>query len=329
MSTSVTKYSGQTTTEFNQKYITNFRNLYAVSRNLTTKTFWTDISFLFQNPSDAMVSCRFYPLNLLDWLDTTQLGAQLIDMKLYKANSGGEGYAYNSAKGYNNVGQLEVTRKYNDFRDYAPYTKLELYLPFCSIVNLDTNLVMGKTLYIDYSIDLNTGGCTAYVSIFTDDNKKVVLLTANGQIGFEIPLGSTSANENAKQVTSMALSVVAGTLSSISSGNWLPAALSITSAVGKTFDAFQQRISKGGNASGCAVLDSPFDIYLMRTSMVSIGDGSDEYAKYKGRPLYEDRTLGDLTGFTKVERVHVDNLPTATETEKQMIEQQLLSGVIL
>lgn len=48
-----------------------------------------------------------------------------------------------------------------------------------------------------------------------------------------------------------------------------------------------------------------------------------------GRPLYKERKLNNLTGFTKVLSVNLNGFNTATESEVSVIESQLKSGVIL
>ena len=53
-----------------------------------------------------------------------------------------------------------------------------------------------------------------------------------------------------------------------------------------------------------------------------------EIAKYSGKPLYEKRTLGNLTGMTKVSQVILDNCPLK-EYEKEQVTKYLYSGVIL
>lgn len=53
-----------------------------------------------------------------------------------------------------------------------------------------------------------------------------------------------------------------------------------------------------------------------------------QFAHFKGRPLYENRRLGSLTGFTQINDIHLDDIP-ATESEKQLLFNTLKNGVIL
>lgn len=52
------------------------------------------------------------------------------------------------------------------------------------------------------------------------------------------------------------------------------------------------------------------------------------YAKLYGRPSHKYKKFSDLHGYTEVGAVHVENIPTATASELEEIEQLLMSGVI-
>lgn len=60
-------------------------------------------------------------------------------------------------------GTWKITPQFNDFRDYAPYTSIELYIPLCGSVQLDPADVMGHTIKVDALFDLQTGDLTARV----------------------------------------------------------------------------------------------------------------------------------------------------------------------
>ena len=55
-----------------------------------------------------------------------------------------------------NVGNITLPRKYNNFLDFEPYTKVQIYLPFYGCAMLDSSLVIGRTISIKYIIDVIT-----------------------------------------------------------------------------------------------------------------------------------------------------------------------------
>lgn len=62
-----------------------------------------------------------------------------------------------------NLGSFKIPRKFGDFRDYEPYSRYVLYLPFIGNVELRAEDIVGRTMYIHYKIDFL--GDTALVSV--------------------------------------------------------------------------------------------------------------------------------------------------------------------
>lgn len=72
------------------------------------------------------------------------------------------------------------------YLDYAPYTKIQLFLPFIGSVQLNTDEVMNSLLGIKYHIDLLSGQCVALISVngsylyqFTGECSVPIPLTGN------------------------------------------------------------------------------------------------------------------------------------------------------
>ena len=80
-------------------------------------------------------------------------------------------------------GTYKIDPYYNDFRDYAPYTSLDLYIPFCGNVELDPSVFIGHTLQVYLFIDFPTGNCTGVVM-----RDSMVYDTISGSCGVSIPL---------------------------------------------------------------------------------------------------------------------------------------------
>lgn len=109
------------------------------------------------------------------------------------------------ADGYNIVsGQY-------DFRNYVN-TTVCVFLPFCGTVELNPADVFGFTLSCMYYIDVSSGTCTACVFVDRGDNKRLMVASKSGQIGFNIPMSAT----NAMQVAGTFLSDAASAAQTIS-----------------------------------------------------------------------------------------------------------------
>lgn len=144
-----------------------------------------ELDFKGSNPSDYIVSayvsvCNFglsestYPITIGP-VDLSVAVPTMVANKILFTDSG-----------YFDCGSVDIDHFYSDFRDYAPYTQLELYLPLCGTVDLDTAYFMGHSVSVTYYYDYNTMSCSACIYRDGITLYKVV----NGSIGAEIPLTS-------------------------------------------------------------------------------------------------------------------------------------------
>ena len=62
-----------------------------------------------------------------------------------------------------NCGSAVFNETYGDYRDFEPYCKLAVMLPYCGLHELKISSYINKTITIKYAIDVTTGACTAYI----------------------------------------------------------------------------------------------------------------------------------------------------------------------
>lgn len=62
-----------------------------------------------------------------------------------------------------NCGSAAFNETYGDYRDYEPYCKLAVMLPFCGTHELKISKYINTTITIKYAVDVTTGACTAYL----------------------------------------------------------------------------------------------------------------------------------------------------------------------
>ena len=86
------------------------------------------------------------------------------------------------------------------------------------------------------------------------------------------------------------------------------------------------QVAQSGHLSGNTGVLSSFKPYLIIEHPVQSLPGG--YASYKGFPSNITSTLNGLSGFTKIESIHLE-IPGATEEELRDIEEYLHNGVIL
>lgn len=107
-----------------------------------------------------------------------------------------------SNAGFFSFGTKEILPKFNDFRDYAPYTMIEVYLPLCGTVEIDTAYFMGCSMKIDYYYDIYTMSCVACI-YRVKEGQELLYKTVNGTIGAQIPMLSANMGAYQNQIKSI------------------------------------------------------------------------------------------------------------------------------
>ena len=211
-----------------------------------------------------------------------------------------------------NVGSITLPRKYNNFLDFEPYTKVQIYLPFYGCAMLDSSLVIGRTISIKYIIDVITA--TAKIKIIHDNKTLYEFKTTCGS---DLPI--TSSNRASVEMGYLSSGVGMGI--SIASGNVLGGLAS-----GLSMAQSQYHSSTSGNVSG--VLN--FHDSRMVTVLVDrpVYTELRNFNKTHGRVCNLSKTLRDLRGFTKcAENVQIPF--NCLDEERTMIIEQLTNGVII
>ena len=211
-----------------------------------------------------------------------------------------------------NVGSITLPRKYNNFLDFEPYTKVQIYLPFYGCAMLDSSLVIGRTISIKYIIDVITA--TAKIKIIHDNKTLYEFKTTCGS---DLPI--TSSNRASVEMGYLSSGVGMGV--SLASGNIIGAIAS-----GLSMAQSQYHSSTSGNVSG--VLN--FHDSRMVTVLVDrpVYTELRNFNKTHGRVCNLSKTLRDLRGFTKcAENVQIPF--NCLDEERTMIIEQLVNGVII
>lgn len=199
---------------------------------------WTQ-DFQGVNPSDYIIGT--YATQC--WIPKTATGSAV---KLGKMTLTTTAYEFDSTKPGANLftyGKRNITHFFNDFRDYAPYTTLELYLPLCGTIELDTAYCMGHSITVDYCYDILTMSCTAHV--YRDD---LLYKTVDAALGAQIPLLAANMGDYQNQIAQLdaakkqnnmrlfgaAATATAGIATAIGTGgaSLVPAAVAIGGSIG-------------------------------------------------------------------------------------------------
>lgn len=214
-------------------------------------------------------------------------------------------------------GSVSIKEYFGNVFDYYPYTKIQLYLPFIGIVDLDTSDTMRSTLNIKYHIDVLTGACLAEIKI-TRDSHGGILYTYNGNCAVQYPLSSGSYMGIVTGIISAGIGVAVG----VSGNPLLGAGMALSSISGMRTD-----VKHSGNLSGNAGamgIKKPYIIITRPQTHIA-----DDVEKFTGYPTNNTVTLSNVSGYTKVNYVHVEEIEGAFNSEKDEIERLLKEGVII
>lgn len=221
-------------------------------------------------------------------------------------------------------GWVDIDKYIGSFMDYAPYTKISIYLPFIGIRDLSADDIMGGSIHVVYNIDVLTGACAAFV----EHSSKGVLYSYNGSCITNIPLTSenfSGAIQNAVSAVISGIGTIAGMATGAAPITAMGVAGLMNSAANTALNSKPQ-IQRSGNLGGSAGILSILTPYVMiERPNVSVPDNVENFA---GQCSNITMRLGSCKGFTMCEFVHLHDV-AATSDEIAEIEGMLKAGVIL
>lgn len=206
-------------------------------------------------------------------------------------------------------GTITIDRYFGDFKDYSPYSKCFIYLPYIGVNEISINQVQGKALSLVYGVDLLDGSCVARLSA---DNKQ--LYSFSGNMATEYPIVGKTPSSPLAAATNM--------LGNITGSDMLVGTVGLLGSVltgQNSSSSFQTVGGVAGNWGNVGVL-TPF-VYLERP----VQSIPNNYGSSFGWTCNKYLPLNVLSGYTEVdESIHLST--TATDEEKEMLKEILTSG---
>lgn len=333
--------------------VTALNDLYITDPDGNTK--W-ELDFKGSNPSDYIVGAYASVCNIPYSSDTYPIKIGPVDLSTIQPTLTTYKISFVDS-GYFDCGSVDITPYYDDFRDYAPYTSIELYLPLCGTVDIDTAYFMGHSLSITYYYDYTTMSCSACIYRDGITLYKVV----NGSIGAQIPLTSLRmgeyqsaihALENAEKqnemrmasaLVSMGISAAGIIAAPATGGTTLGLAALGLNGVKTGMDVLnthndlqyqyehkQPAIAQTGASDSqnafCVGSMYPY-LFIKRPKMIP-GYNSDVYAHTIGYACNVNARIGDMSGYTVATNIDTSGIH-ATADEINAIKQAFSKGVYL
>ncbi len=310
---------------------------------------------VMSNFSDAITSVILFPFDLKEMYQLIRdddhpetsnykqiyFGTKSIGLSGYWQNSRYKG----NTVGYLDMGTIFVQGKYNDFRDYEPYCKIKIYLPFIGEIDLPPSLIVNKYVNFTYIVNVFTG--QVLVNIKTNknnllDDNWILIKFIKTTIGVSLPIGGSNSAILNERLNATILSGLIGTLVSMGAG----------AAVGGLPGAVAGAVAGIGSLIGGAIKEGTAADNPDFASSGTIGNGGEmayngknviityfysssniptNYAKTYGFPAYYTEKLSSLNGFTIVDNPHLEgnDFNLCLDDEKKELEKILTSGFLL
>lgn len=297
-----------------------FSNIYLISSNTLSALYtylWNSqdlidlLTKMYSKPIEAILNLQIAPLSdsqiELNAPSNIILGKVETDIQ-----------ARTLKKGFVRIdcGELDIKEYYGNFLDYAPYTKIECYIPFIGFIPLDISDIMRGKIQLYYDIDLCNGFFTANIIVKRNaygTNLNSILYSHSGNMFYSVPISST----NYSNIVSSATNLV----TSMASQNYIGAvsnALAIATA--------QPTIQHSGNLSNSANLTTTRIPYIRITRQrLAVAKSLQNEKGFLSNVTHK---LNDLNGYVEVKHCDVTEI-NALESEKREIETLLLNGIFI
>lgn len=143
------------------------------------RDFIENINKLLMNPMDYLIALNIMPVNPSVGAERTiKIGSFTTTINMPPVLS--QWYEYD-------CGTVTLPKYWGSALDFAPNTKVSLFLPFIGSVHLNTDEVMGNRIGVKYRFDLLSGQCVAMVTIGLAGQTSV-WYQFTGEAGVSVPL---------------------------------------------------------------------------------------------------------------------------------------------
>ncbi len=334
MSIDTTKYANYYATPSEFSYLLDWSQSWTILDNLIKGTLTGyDVSGFFQSNSDYVTNLRYYPFEVSkicnDVLQSTtglHLGkASFTQFTPYIIRN-------QSSAPVKKWFEFSLSRYFNNFLDFAPYTKVKLMVPFFDSFDLPLEICYTQTKIEGYlTLDVKTG--LMRFSLFTGGG--LFLFDKTIKIGIDIPLGKSNAEEIQRNNVLQAISFggsLFGLGLGVASGNPLITAGSaglltknIAQAMNNNVDRLSSYQSNSGDNTSLSC-DKDIRLLIERPKDVRFPD-----IAIKGRVCRRKTTLDNLkNNYTEIgDIIFNPSNEVIYDDEISEIVDLLKSGVIL
>ena len=239
--------------------------------NSLAQYMWTDTTFLqtvinhlkqiLENPIDAVITVSMLPVSIPH--GTSE------EVKVMYIPTGVSMPPATTQFVDVDCGNLFIDEYYGSALDYNPYTKVSIFLPFIGMVDLDTDEVMNKTIFLKYRVDIVSGSCVAKIFV-GDAQDNSCLYQFTGDCSIAMPMNSADFSGYRAAFISAAKAVTMGVAAA---GGGIAAAAEASRITSELTGGFEGQSEEGRSRYEQAVRNVASDVKSSATP-VSFGDSA-------------------------------------------------------
>lgn len=337
---------------FSQQYILNSDAIREIANGLfdtQSQGIWESIKqgieMFGADPIQAVMGLSYWPFPLTEIFSHVS-SQRYVYFGGYQFNFQNAGSSCNRIiypDGYKTIASTQmIKRRFHSWRDFEPYTKLYIMLPYIGTYQLDLARYYDKVLEVRYYCDTRTNSVIAaliadgtLIDYFNGQMGCTMPITltdysgfANAQIQTLLGAGGQAANALGNGIAQAPL--MAGSEAALA-GGIAGVALSGASVGAKTVYGLSQNNinnfnkTKGGSTSMINQF-LPQKVTLIWEMMEDCAPSN--YGQMFGYPSMKAGILANFSGFLKCQAVKLE-CNIATERERERLKQMLLSGVYI
>lgn len=219
-------------------------------------------------------------------------------------------------------GGVTIPTLYNDYRDYEPFTKLQMYVPFCGWFSLPSWCI-GKKITGTMFTDLYNGTVKAVIYA-----SQTVVAEVGGCCAYDIPFVADATGAKASAVISSALTTAAAVGATVAMPNVATGIAAVSSAANLAATLNGSDTTLKGVLGDGSNLNGLLHVYI-KVSRPNSPNGStaipDSYKHEIGIPTMKEVQISAGDGYIQVMDAKVTG--TMTAREKQMIVDGFRHGL--
>ena len=120
------------------------------------------LASFFQQDSDYITGIQFFPIDVAKFIDGSVTANNVIIGRELAPTTNPVKQVVNW-KNYIQIFSLTITRTFNNFLDFEPYTRMKLSIPYFGFVDIPTEYAYSGTLDGYVAVDFSSGKATLYI----------------------------------------------------------------------------------------------------------------------------------------------------------------------